>query len=70
MVREYGELSNQAIEAISEVTRMEGRRNLLQRPIQNLEKQNEEIEKANKQNSNAVTPTKGPNIPPPSVYNF
>ena len=29
---------------------------------------NDEIEKINKQNS--VTPTKGPSIPPPDVYNF
>ena len=34
------------------------------------EKQNEEIEKQNKQNSNSVTPSKGPNLPPPDVYNF
>lgn len=34
------------------------------------EKQNEEIEKQNKQNSNSVTPSKGPNLPPPDIYNF
>lgn len=34
------------------------------------EKQNEEIERQNKQNSNSVTPSKGPNLPPSDVYNF
>ena len=41
--RLYGEDSNEAIEAISAVTRMESRRNLLQAPIKRLEDQNEEI---------------------------